>query len=384
LPTSYIENMFSALKAKSYFCLPLLTVRSVSARRWVSTVSADAIGEQQKSRNSEDEEFRVLENIYPKKAQPRREMRKFIRPTMPPREKQMPVDQDWPSVWPTAKTFHPASVPLPLYQGIPATKKSAPADKYCNPELMKIPNFLHLTPPAIQRHCHALKKFCTEWPKGLETEEDMETHFPFELITNDFCHSSPSIRDGRSRIVSIRFPLSRLNLDDHARDKFLRLVGTRYDESTGKVTLVADRCPLRRQNMEYLQYLITALYYESQKKEPWEWEKKEEDMETYSWKGGPSQKTVVNTLNAIAKANKLPYLSGIPEDEIKPEHIEKIEPIETYAKAVEEIHNIGDSEDKISNYKKSTKELLGLQTSPFPDTDNDGSSDEKLEMGEKQ
>jgi len=68
----------------------------------------------------------------------------------------MPVDQDWPSVWPTAKTFHPASVPLPLHQGY-VPNHLAPPGKFANAELMKIANFLHLTPPAIKRHCEALK-----------------------------------------------------------------------------------------------------------------------------------------------------------------------------------------------------------------------------------
>jgi small subunit ribosomal protein S35 len=30
-------------------------------------------------------------------------------------------------------------------------------EKYGNVELMKIPNFLHLTPPHIKKHCEVLK-----------------------------------------------------------------------------------------------------------------------------------------------------------------------------------------------------------------------------------
>lgn len=67
----------------------------------------------------------------------------------------MKPDQDWPSVWPTAKIFRPSVVPLPLYQGY--DQKRAPPYKYANAELMKIPNFLHLTPEAIRRHCAAIK-----------------------------------------------------------------------------------------------------------------------------------------------------------------------------------------------------------------------------------
>lgn len=114
----------------------------------------------------------------------------------------MKTDQDWPSVWPGPRTFHPASVPLPLRQG--ANKKGVSPDKYCNLELMKIPNFLHLTPEAIRRHCEAIKKFCTQWPENLDTDEDMEKHFPVEVITSDYCHSSPTIRDPLSRIVTLK------------------------------------------------------------------------------------------------------------------------------------------------------------------------------------
>ena len=77
--------------------------------------------------------------------------------TMPPRSDRMPVDQDWVSVWPGPRSFHPASVPLPIRQGVPAKEGGAAPGKFANAELMKIPNFLHLTPPAIQRHCEALK-----------------------------------------------------------------------------------------------------------------------------------------------------------------------------------------------------------------------------------
>lgn len=47
-------------------------------------------------------------------------------------------------------------------------------------------------------------EFCTEWPKGLETDEDCERHFPVEIITSDYCHSAPIIRDERSRIVTLK------------------------------------------------------------------------------------------------------------------------------------------------------------------------------------
>ena len=78
----------------------------------------------------------------------------------------MKPTQDWGSVWPTHRTFQPSAVPLPIRQGATQTKGQITPAKYANPELMKIPNFLHLTPPIIKRQCNKLKEFCTPWPEG--------------------------------------------------------------------------------------------------------------------------------------------------------------------------------------------------------------------------
>ena len=199
--------------------------------------------------------------IVPKKEErQRRVSRKFD--ALPPRSKEMPVNQDWTSVWPGQRTFHPAVVPLPLRQGYPI-KGQAPPGKYGNAELMKIPNFLHLTPPTIKKHCEALKQFCTEWPEGLETDEECTKHFPLEVIMSDYCYSGPSIRDPLARIVSFRVKLSSLNLDSHAKDKLLRLLGEKYDAESDLITITADRCPMRIQNYDYAEYLLTAVYHES-------------------------------------------------------------------------------------------------------------------------
>ena len=72
----------------------------------------------------------------------------------------MPIGQDWTNVWPTANMFKQNAVPLPLRQG--AVKNmyendGLPPAKFGNTELMKIPNFLHLTPPHIKKQCAVLK-----------------------------------------------------------------------------------------------------------------------------------------------------------------------------------------------------------------------------------
>ena len=79
----------------------------------------------------------------------------------------MKPDQDWTSVWPATRTFHPAVVPLPIRQGMRVTPDSPTPSKWANAELMKVPNFLHLTPPTIKKHCDELRQFCTEFPQGI-------------------------------------------------------------------------------------------------------------------------------------------------------------------------------------------------------------------------
>lgn len=180
---------------------------------------------------------------------------------LPPRCNTMPVDQDWGNVWPGPRSFHPATVPLPIRQGY--VEKGAPPNKYANAELMKIPNFLHLTPPVIKRQCEALKQFCTQWPEALKDDATCEKHFPLEITSSNYCHSSPTIRDPMARIVTVKFKLASLKLNAIAKDKFLRLVGERYDSETDCVTIVTDRCPTMKQNCDYAMYLITALYHES-------------------------------------------------------------------------------------------------------------------------
>ncbi|KFZ49757.1 hypothetical protein N338_12569, partial [Podiceps cristatus] len=179
-----------------------------------------------------------------------------------PRTERMAVDQDWTSVYPTAAVFKPASVPLPIRMGYPV-KRGVPPPKEGNLELIKIPNFLHLTPPAIKKHCAALKDFCTEWPSALDSDEKCEQHFPIEIETVDYVSSGTSIRNPKARVVTLRVKLSNLNLDDHAKKKLIKLVGERYCKDTDILTITTDRCPLRRQNYDYGIHLLTVLYHES-------------------------------------------------------------------------------------------------------------------------
>ncbi|XP_062931284.1 small ribosomal subunit protein mS35 isoform X2 [Cynocephalus volans] len=165
------------------------------------------------------------------------------RKALPPRTEKMAVDQDWPSVYPVAAPFKPSTVPLPVRMGYPV-KKGVPMAKEGNLELLKIPNFLHLTPVAIKKHCEALKDFCTEWPAALDSDEKCEKHFPIEIDTADYVSSGPSIRNPRARVVTLR------------------------------------------------------------KTEEWEKNKTEADMEEYIWENSSSEKNILETLLQIKAAEK--------------------------------------------------------------------------------
>ncbi|KAM4618925.1 small ribosomal subunit protein mS35 isoform 2-T2 [Polymixia lowei] len=189
-------------------------------------------------------------------------VRKPRREAGEPRTEKMAVNQDWTAVYSAAAPFKPGSVPLPVRMGYPV-KGGVPPEKKGNLELIKIPNFLHLTPAAIKKHCEALKPFCTEWPSALDTEATLDEHFPIKLESTDYISAGTSVRNPSARIVHLKVKLSRLNLDDHARKKMLRLVGDRYCKDTDILTIRADSCPLRQQNYEYAMYLLTVLYHES-------------------------------------------------------------------------------------------------------------------------
>jgi len=240
---------------------------------------------------------------------------------VPHRSQTMRPDQRWGNVWPAARTFHPSVVPLPVRQGVIQTKAQVVPSKFANTELMKIPNFLHLTPPVIKEHCAAISKFCTEWPAGLETEEEVEKHFPITVTSSDYLNSSSSIRDRRSRIVQLRVNVDSLPLDDHARDKLIRLVGPRYDEETGEILLTSDRCPYRGQNEDYCKFLLRALFAESWTVEEWE-TKNVEDRELF-----------------------------VPEDEVKDG---------SDRGALKHLLNVGEDQVSITNYKEEVRKLLGL------------------------
>lgn len=106
------------------------------------------------------------------------------------------------------------------------------------------------------------------------------------------------------------------------------------------MTIVTDRCPLRAQNLEYAEYLLTALFHESWVTEPWEATKSEADMEEYIWSRNKSREAA----EAILKW-------GVSEAVVVPAD---------YSASVERLINEGENEQNLAQYKASVLNLLGL------------------------
>ncbi|XP_057313317.1 28S ribosomal protein S35, mitochondrial-like [Hydractinia symbiolongicarpus] len=176
-----------------------------------------------------------------------------------------PDTTDWTNVYDAARSYNPSVIPLPIRMGRPRANKlgDVPPNDSGNVELLKIPNFFHLTPPAIKKHCEVLREYCTPWPDNLPSR-------PIRITTINYVYSGPSIRHPESRKVKLQVYLKDLDLDAHARRKLILLVNDRYNKHNDELTIIADRCPTRKQNKDYAYYLLTALYHESWKTESWE------------------------------------------------------------------------------------------------------------------
>ncbi|XP_040611142.1 28S ribosomal protein S35, mitochondrial-like [Mesocricetus auratus] len=267
------------------------------------------------------------------------------RKALSPRTEKMDVDLDWPSVYPVAAPFKPSAAPMPVLMGYPV-KKGVPMAKEGNRKLLKIPNFLHLTPLGIKRHREALDDFCPEWTAARDCDEECEKHFPTEIDAADSASSGPSIRNPKARVVTLRVKLSSLNLDSHGKKKRIKLAGERFRKTADVLTVTRDRCPVKRHNYDYVLYLLTVLYHEAWKTEEWGENGTEEDMEECVWENSSSEKNVLQTLLQRRAADS----SVAPSREV-----------EDYQKCVVRVKNEGENEEILTQYKESVKSLLNLE-----------------------
>lgn len=165
-------------------------------------------------------------------------------------------------------------------------------------------------------------------------------------MTSDYLQALPTVRNVLSRIVTVKLKIDDFKLDQHAKDKFLRLVGERYDADKDELTLVTDRCPLRKQNYDYAMYLLTALYHESYLTEDWESSKSLADMEYYDWHQHKSKFTSTEILNWSP--------NGIKTENQK-------QPSQGYVESVETLMNEGENIYNLEKYKEQVVGILNLK-----------------------
>jgi small subunit ribosomal protein S35 len=283
-----------------------------------------------------------------------------------PRVEEMSPDQDWPSVWPSAATYRSSVVPLPIRMGSRKyPEKRAPFKRVGNLELLKIPNFLHLTPEHIKRHCEAIKKFCTPFPKEILDDPLLaEKHFPITVTYSDYLHQGTSLRDPRARTTTIEVKLSSFDFDDHAKDKLRHLVGKRYNEKTDTITIVTDRCHTRKQNREYGDFLLTALYFESKRLESWEEQKMREDNIKVEFTGSKIEKRIIEFVEKAAKSNeeKLPPAAeAIKNNEGDEKSILQHPTVKEFAETWYNYRNQKETPELTRSYEEKVRALLGIE-----------------------
>ncbi|EGT51338.1 hypothetical protein CAEBREN_22912 [Caenorhabditis brenneri] len=265
----------------------------------------------------------------------------------PPRSEEMdPEKQKWSDVWPAARTFAASVVPLPVRMGSrPNPEKRAPFKKEGNLELVKIPNFLHLTPVAIQQHCEAIKKFCTPFPPELLANESSSSSIlPISVQYSTYIHQGTNIRDIRSRVVTMIVHVDSLKLSDSAMEKFIRLAGNRYDEKNRKLTIITDRCHTRKQNLDYAHYLLTVLYHEANKVEQWAEMKDRSDNLKVEFEGSSTKTKLVDLIEKAKTA-------GLESDE---------KSIEKFGEMWKTYRNSEETVEATREYGRQMKKLLGI------------------------
>ncbi|CAJ0588767.1 unnamed protein product [Cylicocyclus nassatus] len=267
-----------------------------------------------------------------------------------PRSEEMSTDQDWTAVWPAARSFASSVVPLPVRMGTrPNPEKRAPFKKQGNLELVKIPNFLHLTPAAIEKHCNAIKKFCTQYPQELIENKDLvESEFPMKINYNTYVHQGTNIRDNRARVITLQ-------------DKLIRLAGDRYDEKTDTLTVITDRCITRKQNLDYAFYLLTAIYHEANKVESWEELKQRQDSLKVEFEGSETQKKLVSFLKHAVKNEKLETPLKVGGD-VSESQITTDSHVQEFGKLWNKYINEEETPESTREYAKSIKTLLGIKS----------------------
>ena len=113
------------------------------------------------------------------------------------------------------------------------------------------------------------------------------------------------------------------------------------------MTIVTDRCPTRKQNRDYGIYLLTVLYHESNRVQPFEESKSEHDDEKFIWD------------RSKAKAALEEYLEICKETAER----DSIPNIEKFGSVMTKLVDEGETQENLEELKNASIEFLELK--PF-------------------
>ena len=180
---------------------------------------------------------------------------------------------DFSDVYPSEKPFDPYLIGLPVRGGGHKIRKELPPLAEGNAVFWQSPNFFHLTPPAIEKHCEALRPLLAQWPSDLP-------YCPVEVETTDYLLSGNERYHQDGRHVRMEVDFDSLQLTGRPREKMLELLEDKYDIDRNVIKLESRRCPTKTQNKDYLLYLLKVLYYEANRSEKWEEKRLATDQST--------------------------------------------------------------------------------------------------------
>uniref|UniRef100_A0A671MI12 Uncharacterized protein n=1 Tax=Sinocyclocheilus anshuiensis TaxID=1608454 RepID=A0A671MI12_9TELE len=198
-----------------------------------------------------------------------------------------------------------------------SSSSSSSSSEVPSSNVFQIPNFLHLTPVAIKKHCAALKRDLSS-----DCAYCLTIHYSSCILNRDAVLMNQTLSLIKKRFLSLQVKLSSLNLDDHARKKMLKLSEERYCKDTDTLTTTTDRCVIR-------------IYQE----------KTCADMEEYEWEDVLEALLRMRPLGARAEVEE-----GTREQLLGQE----------YRDTVLRLKNDGETEENLQKYKEAVKKLFNI------------------------
>lgn len=76
---------------------------------------------------------------------------------------------------------------------------------------------------------------------NIKTDELIEKYLPLTVEYSDYVHQGTSLRDMRSRIITVSAKVDCFKLNPREKNKLLHLLGSRYNHTTKSLKFDTDR-----------------------------------------------------------------------------------------------------------------------------------------------